>query len=115
MSIRVKLTPMHSVTEETRREAYYSSKSLAITRRKIIYSALRKYGPLAVDELMDKLGYNDPNQVRPRLTELKKDGLVETCGKRTSKRTGRTTAVWQVAEIEKAAPDAGTSENGKEN
>lgn len=95
-----------SITEETRREAYYDSRTLAITRRQVVYSALKKYGPQTVDELMERLGYNDPNCIRPRLTEMKKDGLVETCGKRTSKRTGKTTAVWQVAEIKEVPGSA---------
>lgn len=89
-----------SITEETRRAAYYDAETLAPTRRRIIYGALKKYGPQTADELMERLGFSDPNSVRPRLTELKQDGLIEACGRRTSKRTGKATAVWQVAETE---------------
>ena len=88
-----------SITEETRREAYYEAEQLAPTRRRIIYGALKKYGPQTADELMERLGYDDPNCVRPRLTELKKEGLIEALGRRTSKRTGKSGAVWQVVEM----------------
>ena len=88
-----------SITQETRREAYYESRDTAPTRRRILFSALKKYGPQTADELMDRLGYTDPNAVRPRLTELKEDGLIETVGRRKSSRTGKNTAVWQVVDI----------------
>lgn len=87
-----------SITEETRREAYYESRDAAPTRRRILFDALKKYGPQTADELMDRLGYTDPNAVRPRLTELKETGLIETIGKRESRRTGKLTAVWRVVD-----------------
>mgnify|MGYP002569865369 CR=1 FL=1 len=106
-----------SITEETRREAYYEAEQMAPTRRRIIYGALKKYGPQTADELMDRLGYNDPNCVRPRLTELKQAGLIEAVGRRTSRRTGKSGAVWQVTEIERAAPGGndtgGRQESGR--
>lgn len=87
-----------SITEETRREAYYESRDIAPTRRRILFDALKKYGPQTVDEPMDRLGYTDPNAVRPRLTELKETGLVEVVKTRKSRRTGKNTSVWQVVD-----------------
>ena len=40
------------------------------------------------------------NFTAPRLTELKQAGVVEVCGKRTCKWTGRTVAVFRLAETE---------------
>ncbi len=31
-------------------------------------------------QIMERLGFNEPNQVRPRITELIKKGLVFECG-----------------------------------
>lgn len=83
-----------SITEETRRESYYETEQTAPTRRKIIYGCLKQHGPQTADELMERLGYTDPNNVRPRLTELKQAGLIEAAGRRTSNRTGKGAAVW---------------------
>lgn len=85
-----------SITEETRREAYYEAQEKAPTRRRIIYGCLKQHGPQTADELMERLGFDDPNNVRPRLTELKQAGLIEATGRRTSRRTGKSGAVWQV-------------------
>lgn len=87
-----------SITEETRREAYYESQNKAPTRRYEIYRLLKEKGPMTSDEIMDKLGYTSPNSVRPRLTELKQAGLIETCGKKLAKCGKVHIAVWQVVE-----------------
>lgn len=89
-----------SVTQETRRESYYESRVAAPTMRRIIYGALKKNGASTSDELMEMLGLSDPNSVRPRLTELRQDGLIEATGKKPSKRTGRSLAVYEVVEVE---------------
>lgn len=109
-----------NITEETRREAYYESREDACTRRKLVYQALKDAGPMTVDELVGHLilaGYMrvyDRNYVAPRLTELKRDGLVETNGTRESARSGKKTAVWQAVEAgnEKAALRAANTEDG---
>ena len=88
------------ITQETRRESYYETMETAPTRRKEIYQALRDHGPQTADELMDRLGYTDPNNVRPRLTELKHAGLIEAVDRRTSPRTGKSGAVWQTVKLE---------------
>ena len=86
-----------SITEETRREAYYESREGAQTRRREIYQALLERGEMTADELMAALGCRDPNNVRPRLTELKEAGLIEACGKKKGT-AGRSVAVWRVCE-----------------
>lgn len=96
-----------NVTEETRRESYQEIQAEAPSRRMRIYRLLLDGGPMTAQEIMDKLGYTDPNRVRPRLTELQGCGLVRTVGKRPSRVTGKQTAVWEAVE-EPLAAEGGT-------
>ena len=86
------------ITEETRREAYYESRESAPTRRKQIYQKLRECGSMTADTLMAAMGYMDPNNVRPRLTELKQAGLVRVIGKARN-RHGKSVAVWEAQDV----------------
>ena len=96
-----------SITEETRREAYYESADNAKLRKVMIYQLLRATGVhgMTAEEITEnlvsagKLKYFDMNMVRPRLTELKADGLVKTVGKRESPLSGKQTAVWVCEEF----------------
>jgi predicted HTH transcriptional regulator len=49
-------------------------------RERIIYDLLRAHGPMTDRAVMQRLGYTDPNMVRPRITELKKSDWVVECG-----------------------------------
>ncbi len=102
-----------SVTSETRRDAHEHIKSTKGARHQQIMQAIAEHGPMTVDELMDRLGYHDPNRVRPRLTELVKAGALRTTGKRESRSSGRIVAVWSINEQKGAAPGAGNTEGGK--
>ena len=46
-------------------------------------------------ELSKKMGFSDPNKVRPRRNELVKRGLVFESGKRACNVTGRLAVVWR--------------------
>lgn len=83
-------------------------------RHQKIMEAITKHGPMTVDELMVVLGYNDPNKVRPRLTELTQAGALCTIGKRQSRRSGKMVAVWAINEQKRAAPSAANTEGGKQ-
>ena len=69
---------------------------------------------MTVDELMDCLGYHDPNRVRPRLTELTQAGALCTIGKRRSRRSGKMVAVWAINDQKRAAPGAANTWDGKQ-
>lgn len=110
-----------SITEETRREAYYESREDAEKRRKLVYQTLKRCGPSTVDEIIAALIRDgtliayDRNYVAPRVTELKKDGLVVSDGTRTSHRSGKTVTVFRIADIsehKKAAPGGNDTESG---
>lgn len=96
-----------SITAETRRAAHEEIMPKKNLRRQQIVEAITEHGPMTVDELMDRLGYHDPNRVRPRLTELTQSGALCTIGKRRSRRSGKLVAVWAVNE-KSTAPGAGT-------
>lgn len=91
------------ITQETRREAFEAVKPKAQTRRETILSVLREYPDgLTAEELTGMLYRSgqiislDRNYVKPRLTELRKLGIIEPCGKRESRTTGIKTAVWRI-------------------
>lgn len=102
------------ITAETRRAAHEEIKPKKEIRRQQIIEAITEYGPMTVDELMDRLGYHDPNRVRPRLTELTQAGALCTIGKRRSRRSGKMVAVWAINEQKRAAPGAANTEGGKQ-
>jgi predicted ArsR family transcriptional regulator len=81
------------ITHETRREAF-ENVELALMEAKV-YEELRKGGPMSAEQIMDKLGTSNPNNVRPRLTGLSRKGVIQVVGKRKN-RGGRNEAVWEV-------------------
>lgn len=95
-----------SITQETRREAY-ESVDLTMMEGKVLDILLR-YGPQSAEEIMARLGTRNPNNVRPRLTGLKKKGLARAVDKR-SNQNGRSEAVWEATEKE-SRPRNGSSE-----
>lgn len=83
-----------SITYETRREAYERVEPKSIRMK--ITKLLIERGAMTSTEIMDHMGYTNPNTVRPRLTELKADGVIQAIGKRKN-RYGANEAVWEIA------------------
>lgn len=65
-------------------------------RQWLIYGILEQYGAMTAREVCIKLGSNDMNYVRPRLTELVQMGKIEIIGKKKDVITNRNTSVYQV-------------------
>lgn len=93
------------ITAETRREGLEKVAPETQTRRQVILEYLRYFPDgLTAEELTDSMycagliPVRDKNYVKPRVTELRKLGLVEPCGKRLSQSTGVHTAVWRIKE-----------------
>jgi predicted ArsR family transcriptional regulator len=103
-----------SITTETRRAAHEDIKPEKHFRHQQIMEAITEHGPMTVDEVMEVLGYHDPNQVRPRLTELTQAGALCTIGKRRSRRSGKMVAVWAINEQKETAPGAANTEGGSQ-
>ena len=66
------------------------------SRQWLIYGILETFGAMTAREVCDKLGSNDMNYVRPRLTELVQMGKIEIIGKKLDTVTDRSTSVYQV-------------------
>lgn len=103
-----------SITTETRRASFESIATIRGPRCQIIVDAIYEYGPLTVDELMERLDYTDPNQVRPRLTELVHDGVLQTVGKKESKISGKMVAVYGLVGQKETAPGTANTEGGRQ-
>lgn len=86
-----------------RREAYQRVKPKCSNRKAMILNVLTSGDPggMTADEIGDRLvadgiiATNSPNFTRPRLTELKAEGVVEVVDRRPG-RSGCNTAVWKV-------------------
>lgn len=69
----------------------------ASKHREIVLEALKAKGPMTKFEIAAKLGW-DEHWVSPRLTELKKKGIVRVNGKRLSPRSKKKCFVWEVCQ-----------------
>lgn len=85
---------MQNITYETRRESYRRMKSRISPRQQKILSIMGT-GEMTAREIADALGYRDLNAVKPRLTELRKDGRVAVSGKRYDPDTDRNVTVFK--------------------
>lgn len=65
-------------------------------RQWLIYGILEQYGAMTAREVCSKLGSDDMNYVRPRLTELVQMGKIEIIGKKRDEITDRSTSIYQV-------------------
>lgn len=96
---------MNQTTKETRRKSYEAVLPKVKDRAKLILDTLGTR-EMTVSEITDclvdagRIPYFNRNFVAPRLTELKDMGIVETCGRRQSTRSGATEAVWRRKEVE---------------
>ena len=74
-------------------ETYRAERDALRGRAKEVFQALEMYGPQTDRELMGRFGTQDPNYVRPRITELKKLGLVIEVENVPDEITGKTVRV----------------------
>lgn len=61
--------------------AYQLSAPMRQTRAQVILSWITGRGPVTDRQVMQGLGFSDPNKVRPRITELVDCGDLVECGK----------------------------------
>ncbi len=80
----------------TRDEAHIAAMRDADRRREQILGLLRERGPMACFEIARALGTMD-HSISGRLTDLKKDNLIEPTGeRRPNPRSGRTADVYRL-------------------
>lgn len=65
-------------------------------RQWLVFGILKQYGAMTAREVCSRLGSDDMNYVRPRLTELVQMGKIEIIGKKRDSVTNRTTSVYQI-------------------
>lgn len=65
-------------------------------RRRAVYELIRRNPGRTDRELSREAGYADPNQLRPRRTELLDMGLIREAGKRRCEVTGKTATTWRI-------------------
>lgn len=65
-------------------------------RQWLVFGILEQYGAMTAREVCSRLGSDDMNYVRPRLTELVQMGKIEIIGKKKDTATNRTTSVYQI-------------------
>lgn len=88
--------------------AYWEGKEELFSKRELaILSAIRKaYHARATDrQVMTVLGFTDPNAVRPRITELVKDGLLSEVGSEVDPITQKTVRVVAIVYRKSAQPE----------
>ncbi len=93
-----------SISLRNRREAFDAIKPERENRKSKILSVMKCGNPdgMTAEEITDVLCKNgtipstDRNYVKPRLTEMRDDGIVKEVGKRRSPTTERNTTVWKV-------------------
>ena len=70
--------------------AFHQGKQELFSKRELeVLVALRKLGSATDREVMIACDFTDMNSVRPRLTELIKDGVIEECGMKMDPVTDR--------------------------
>lgn len=91
---------MNETTRETRRNSYDAVLPKVNHRARLILETLGNR-EMTVSEITEELlkngtiPYFNRNFVAPRLTELKDEGIVETCGRRKATRSDANEAVWR--------------------
>lgn len=81
---------------QTKLESFYSMDENDKGRmQQLIYGELMK-SPGTDSEIAKRLGFDDPNKVRPRRFELVEQGLIQEHGKRPCEVTGRKAIEWVI-------------------
>jgi predicted HTH transcriptional regulator len=82
------------VIRQTSIQAY---KYLDLSKRnKVIFEGFQEYGNCTSREMMNYLGFIEPNQVRPRISEMVGEGVLVELYKRECSISGKTVMVFGV-------------------
>lgn len=82
--------------QETSLLAYTQLSNLG-ERQKAVFDCIKQNKGLTDLEISRKMGFADPNQVRPRRNELCKMGLIKEKGKKICNISGKIALIWGVA------------------
>lgn len=82
------------IPEQCQMESYILTKADRHKRKSMIMKTLGR-SEMTAREIAYMLGFSDLNAVKPRLTELVREGMVEAAGKRIDVITGRKVSVYR--------------------
>ncbi len=82
------------ISEQCQMESYRFIKADRSKRKAMILKALGD-AEMTAREIAYKLEFSDLNAVKPRLTELVHEGMLEVTGKRTDKTTDRRVSIYR--------------------
>lgn len=82
------------ITKETRQEAYLTRPS----KRQLEILKIMGDEEMSARMILNRSKYMDMGAIRPRLTEMKYDGLIEVTGKALDAATKVSTALYRVTE-----------------
>jgi hypothetical protein len=86
---------------EHSRKAYHEMLATLTERQRVIYDYVQQNNLRLTDrEIMRALDFNEPNQVRPRITELVQLGLFRECKPRKCDVTRKTVRVVEAAPVD---------------
>lgn len=81
---------------DTSREAAEAIASRAPRLRGLVLRCLSLHGPMTADETAKQMK-EDKLSIRPRFSELLRDGAIEDTGERRRNSNGRSAKVWRLA------------------
>lgn len=91
--------PPPRVMHDNSLEAYRSEKHKLSAREAVILTYMRSVGRAVSDrEIMQGLGFSEPNMCRPRVNELLKQGLIVRTGNAVCKVTRKSVRICGVVE-----------------
>ena len=93
----VKHTHGHRMHDNSREVIRDERKRFSDRSAAILVAFRESRAPMTDREVMLKFGWNDPNKVRPRITELIDAGLLNECGKTMDESTGKSVRLVEVA------------------
>lgn len=82
---------MNEITRETRLESYLTRPE---NRKAAVMAYILYHAPCTARQIMRGLNLPEPNNVRPRLTELLDEEAIQTVGKAVDDATGKHVAVY---------------------
>lgn len=86
-----------SIPEQTRRESHDETNRTVVTVSKRVYGSILNYGPGGAWEIARRMG-RPVYTIRPRITELFKQGKIKDIGTRWCEATQRNETVWDVVD-----------------
>jgi len=92
------MTRYRKSNPDTSKIAAQKARDLALAHKALVVSVLKQGRPYTSEEIAAMLRL-DPLQVMKRISDLRKDNLIEDTGARRENQSGRKAAVWKLAKV----------------